>query len=598
AKIESAFHKLEIKSREISGQYPLRLMDRVYNSWLYDGDPLHLLRLDSHLKELRRLFEEEKGFFENLLREMIVQNPHYSVLTFVPDNRYNAKKDEAFAGKMEKTKAGLSKEEMEKIDREARELEEMQGAPNTPEAIATLPRLAISDVAPEPIELPTKTLDAAGQTYLHTDVFAGGISYIRLAFDLSGIDDGLYDYLPLYAEAMSKMGAAGSSYVTMAERDAACTGGIGAGVTVSGKVDDPNFVLPLFTAGMKALDTKLPEALKVLEDRLLRCDLSDTERLRDVILQGKVRAHSSLIPAGNRFASLYAARNLSRNASLAERMGGISQIRFFDKLAAEFEKNRDGIIAKLAEVQEFLLAGNRITASVVANNGASEEIRNWLGATISGMKKAATCDESSEWTAVTGTRTGIASPADVAFVARAFPTVGFDHPDAPALLLLGTQLSYGYLWNEVRVKGGAYGARAAYSGTEGLFGFASYRDPHIAQTLKAYDGVFDFIRNGMDLSADGVEQAIIGTVKSLDTPLRPEQAVATALSRHLIGNTPEKRGEFRSRLLSLKGEDIARIAGEVLLPQYKTSPVAVLSSKEKLTAASKSIDGGIEIEDL
>jgi Zn-dependent M16 (insulinase) family peptidase len=140
--------------------------------------------------------------------------------------------------------------------------------------------------------------------------------------------------------------------------------------------------------------------------------------------------------------------------------------------------------------------------------------------------------------------------------------------------------------------------RAGYDSGNGLFSFTSYRDPCVKETLDAFEGVFHHIANEMDLSPPAVEQAIIGSLKALDQPIRPGQAVGVALSRHIRGDTPELRKSFRKRLLALKGEDIRRTGTELLAPAFRTAPTCVLSSRERLTAANTTLDGKLSIEDL
>jgi len=160
---------------------------------------------------------------------------------------------------------------------------------------------------------------------------------------------------------------------------------------------------------------------------------------------------------------------------------------------------------------------------------------------------------------------------------------------APALLLLSMYLSFGYLWNEVRVRRGAYGARAGYDSGNGVFLFASYRDPCITETLDTFGNAFDHIANEMDLSAEALELAVIGTVKALDQPIRPGQAVGLALSRFLKGETRGFRTQFRKRLLGLAADDIRRATEAILAPAFLRAPVCVLSSRERLTAANESL---------
>ena len=597
-KVEAAFHRLELASREIRPRYPLNMMDRVYRTWLYGADPTHGLRLNEHLGELRNRYEREPAFLERLLTEMFVDNPHYSVLTFVPDRDFLAKKEEAFRKAMDRRKARMKPAELEGIAREAAELDAAQSAPNPPEAVATLPHLSVTDVPREPFELPTTLETLAGRPFLHTNVFANGIDYLKIAFDLRGIDEAFVDYLPLYADALTNMGAAGFDYAAMAEREASCTGGIDAGVSAGGRADDCHFVQPFLTVTSKALATRLPDMLDVLSDRILRCDFSDLDRLKDILLQGRVHWHSSIIPSGNQYAALYAGRHLSRNGALAERLGGVTQLRMYDRLVTEVEKKPEGIVEKLSRIRDSLLARGRVTVSFVGEPGQRNVLDGWLRGLFGEMRDESPQEEKAGFTPVLESKEGIATPADVAFVAKVLPSVSSNHPDAPCLLLLSVHLSYGYLWNEVRVKRGAYGVRASYDPGNGVFSFTSYRDPCVKETLDAYQGVFPHIAHEMDLAPPAVEQAVIGSLKALDQPIRPGQAVGIALSRHVRGETPEFRKAFRERLLSLTGEDIRRTASDLLAPAFERAPVCVLSSRERLTAANQALGAVLTIDDL
>ncbi len=588
-KIEATFHRLELSSREIGARFPLQLMDRVYRTWLYDADPLDLIRLNKHLAELRRRYKEEPGYFERQLSEMIVDNPHYNILSFIPDREYISKNKAAFTEKMEKQKASMSIEALDKIVQEAEELSAMQSAPNTPEALATLPRLALSDVPVDPPDLSTSVEKIAGQSLLYTDIFSNGLSYLSLAFDLRGIDEELIDYLPVFTEALRKMGAAGLDYVAMAEREAAATGGFATGVSVGGRQDNCHAVQPYMVVVAKALDTNLSEMLSIIEDRTRHCDFTDLARLKDILLQGRIQRQSDIVSSGNFYASHYAARNLSRNCAISERLDGVTQLGIYNRLVEDIDNNPDSIIERLSRIRDFILGRGKITASFVGEESQRPALDAWLEGYLNGLPDIRAEEENTPFEALFETREGLAAPADVAFVASVLPTVSENHPDAPALLFLSVHLSFGYLWSEVRVKRGAYGVQAGYNSSAGVFSFSSFRDPCIKETLDAFKGVFQHINTEMDLSDKAMEQSIIGSVKSLGQQIRPGQAVGVSLSRYLTGRTPETRKKFRQRLLSLTGDDIRRVGEELLAAKFDTAPVCVLSSRERLTAANETL---------
>jgi len=597
-KVETSLHRLEMAAREIQSMWPLRLMDRAYTTWLYDADPLHNLRMNEHLEELRSCYESEPRFLEQCLDAMLINNPHYTVHTFVPDREYMARKEATFRAAMEARKGGMSAANLERIREEAAKLDALQSAPNTPEQLATLPHLALADVPPEPMELSTRVETVASRPCLLTDIFANGVNYLNLAFDLNGLDADLVDFVPLFAEALTKMGAAGLDYAAMAEREASCTGGVGAGASANGRMDNAAHVQPFLVLRASALDRKLEDMFAVVADRILRPDFTDRARLKDVILQGKVHRHAHIVPAGSHFAALYAARGFSENAALSERWGGITQVRHYDHMAVEFDAQADAVVEKLQRIQSCLSARGRVYASFVGAEAQRRVACAWLRNLLGSLRDEDAPEASGGFQPGPALREGVATPADVAFVATVMPAPPADHPDAAALLFLSQSLSYGHLWNEIRAKRGAYGAHAGYQGSNTLFSFTSYRDPCIRETLDTYAGVCRYVESGMDLSPAAVEQAIIGTVKTLDRPIRPGQAVGVALGRYLGGETPAFRKAFRQRLLGLQGEDIRRVAREALASGFTRSSVCVLSSREKLTAANATLPEALAITDL
>ncbi len=597
-KLGSSFHTFELAAREIKSHYPLRLMDRAFESWAASGDPLVWMRLNRQIREVRRRWESEDGYFERRLRKLVVDNPNRVLLVFPPDPGLAERKERAERRELKEIRDSLSPGERRRIARQAVELEELQASPNPPEALATLPRLSRVDVPAEPFLLSTSVETVAGRPFLATDVFSNGITYLALAFDLRGLPGAAYPYLPLLADALCEMGAADYDFAAMADREAACSGGVDSVPTAAGTSGDHREFRPYLTVFCRALDRKLPEMLAMLADRLTRCDLSDRDRLRDVILQGKVALKSRVVPAGNSFALSRAARGLNRNCALHESLRGLDQVRLYDRLPDAFAADPRGLENRLAGIRDSLQARNRVTLSVVGGEKAVATVREWYGSLLSDLNREEEGGGPLPELPAVPRREGVAVPAEVAFVARALPAVSYTHPDGPALLLISQNLSYGYLWETVRVRGGAYGCSAVYHPLRGLFALASYRDPNVVETLRAYDGIDDYIQKEMDLSGPGVEQAIIGAVKTLDRPIRPGQAVELALYRHLRRTTPARLREFRRRLLALTGEQVRRAAAEIIRPSLKTAPVCVIASREKLKTAAAKLKGEFPIADL
>jgi hypothetical protein len=275
---------------------------------------------------------------------------------------------------------------------------------------------------------------------------------------------------------------------------------------------------------------------------------------------------------------------------MAERLSGVTQVRFFDTLAKEFQKVKEELVERLRQIHEHVLNSGVCAASFVGAEGRLQSIEEYIstlpsrstGARGTGAPRV---DGGEELQAPP--REALAVPSEVAFVASAFPAVAANHPDAPVLLVLSVALSFGYLWEEIRAKGGAYGVRATYNLLNGIYSFSSYRDPRIKETMDTYKRVFDFVMREMDLSPEAVERAVIGTLKTMDYPVRPSQAAGVALGRFLSGETPAFRRNFRKRLLSVDGEDLRRVCEEILRPAYKRAHFCVISGKSQIADANR-----------
>ncbi len=585
-----SLHQLEYAVRSVGASYPLTLMDRVMNAWLHGADPVEPLRLEAGLDALRAHVESDDGYLERLLGETLVDNPHRALVRFVPDKELAARREAAFADRMQTLRAGLSADDITRIRQEAEELEAMQSAPNPPEAVATLPRLARTDVPDQPPVLDTALLTDSGPPCLYTDMHTGGICYLQLAVEVGDLSTEELNDLPLYLDALREMGAGELDYVGAAEREGDVCGGFGAGVDAGGRVDDAAHYAPALVFRIRTLEDRVEAALDHFADRILRPAFDDPDRLREVIRQGREERRSRIVPGGEHFAVLRAGRRLHAVAALRERLGGATQIHRYDDHLRDVEADPQRLIERLNALHARLADPRPILASTAGPEAALQTMRDRLNAFPRSDTPLPSRPDQAIFPAFDGQPEGLAAAADVAFVARTADAVNADHPLAPALLVLMVQLSFGYMWEEVRVKNGAYGGHASFNLGGGAFSFSSYRDPCIAETLAVIDRAPAFALADLDLSADAVEQAVIGAIKTQDRPVRAAQAAGVALGRHRSGLTPAFRSDFRSRLLAVTPDAIRDAARQILQDRLPEAATCVLSSREKLEAANDGLD--------
>ena len=163
--------------------------------------------------------------------------------------------------------------------------------------------------------------------------------------------------------------------------------------------------------------------------------------------------------------------------------------------------------------------------------------------------------------------------------------------------VLGHLLSTGYLWEKVRMEGGAYGAFSYPRNTDGLFLFGSYRDPHITHTLRAFRDGLQLMENG-ELPDTEVEKAIIGTIGREDRPIDPGEKGFVSLQRRLHGVTDAARQARRDGLLSADRGAVGRAAA-ALQEGFERGFTAIIANRQAVTdAAAEMPELGRRVMDL
>ncbi len=126
------------------------------------------------------------------------------------------------------------------------------------------------------------------------------------------------------------------------------------------------------------------------------------------------------------------------------------------------------------------------------------------------------------------------------------------------LRILKVIMSYGYLWEKVRVEGGAYGCMSGF-GRNGNSYFASYRDPNLRRTDEVYEGIPEYVEH-FEAEDRDMTKYIIGTVSELDAPLTARAQGARSDAAYFGEVTEEVLQKERDQILNATQEDIRALA--------------------------------------
>jgi presequence protease len=195
----------------------------------------------------------------------------------------------------------MSRSDLEALVEATCSLKRLQETPDPPDALATIPTLALEDLSRWNKVIPIEVMRVADTHVLYHDLATNGALYLDLGFDLHALPTDLLPYLPLFARALLETGAGQQDFVGLSQRIGRTTGGIRPQIWVSAILDSQFAAARLFLRA-KAVAEKGAELLAILHDVLLEALLNNQERLKQLVLEEKASKESSLVP-GDRISS-------------------------------------------------------------------------------------------------------------------------------------------------------------------------------------------------------------------------------------------------------------------------------------------------------
>lgn len=585
--VQSAIHQIEFHWKEVTNNpypYGLKLLLSFSGSWLHGDDPINILNFNQDIERIRKESDKE-SFFEDRIKTYLKDNPHRVCLTLAPDPELEEKENNRLGKELAAIRNGLKSSDIEKIKEDTLALERLQ---DSVEDLSSLPTLALDDIPPG-VKSISETTDFNKIPATCYRQPTAGIFYFSAAIGCGALKEAQIPYVPFFCHAFSKIGTDLHDYTEMARQIDASTGGIGLSVHARTRFGENGKCLPFISLNGKCLDRNEDRMFIILQELLFRYNFSDHARLKNLLLEYRAGLESMIVPNGHRLAMMLAARSFSTASWLDETWHGVHQLKFFKKITDTLtDVDLDRVATALAGIGASLLKSSGMKIALIGessllSNALSpvEEIRKGLESESHNAFEppGLVIDEKLS-------REGWKTTSAVSFVARAFKTVRMNHDDAPALLVISKLLRSLYLHREIREKGGAYGGFALYNPEDGIFSFASYRDPHVVSTMNVYRAAAEFIRSGTVTDED-IKEATLQICSDIDRPDPPGPAARKAFYRKIIGLDDDTRNRFKQNILSLTRSQVLTVAEQYFDSDTGDYAVAVISGEEKLKAANK-----------
>lgn len=577
----AAMNYYEFKYREADyGNYPKGLMYglQCMDSWLYDGDPMMHLAYGDTFAFLKAAVKD--GYFEQLIKDYLLDNPFEAIIVVKPEKNLTAKEDARVAEKLAAYKERLTAEEKKTLIRQTKELKEYQDIPSSPEELALIPMLERKDIKKEAEKLKWEEHKIHGIQVLHHDIFTSGIGYLRVLFHTNRISDEDLPYAALLRHVLSLVDTEHYSYSDLTSEINLNTGGLSLGITSYVNLEKlPDFT-GAFSAEVRVLYEKLDFGFEILSEILTRSKFSDEKRLGEILKTTRSRMKMKLENGSHSAAVARATSYFSPTSAYNDCTGGIRYYQFLDDVIREFEKDPKPLIAKLEEVSKKLFTKENMLISYTCDKAGfpalSESMKHLTDALPEGEGTVYPFQFQPELK-----NEGFKTSSQVNYVARCGNfRLGEEKLEyTGALRILKLILSYDYLWQNLRVKGGAYGCMSGF-GRSGEGYFVSYRDPKMKETNEVYEGIVDYLEH-FDASDRDMTKYVIGTIGAMDTPFTPADQGARGLSAYLSGVTDEMMQEERDQVLAATQKDIQNLAG-IVKAILKTGALCAIGNEEKV----------------
>ena len=592
--VEAALNTVEFRLRENNSRnYPqgLVLMLRALTTWLYDFDPLALLAFEAPLSKVKAQLAADSSFFEGMIERFFLNNLHRTTLILQPDPTLLEKEEAEERERLATARSAMSKEKLQAVIDQTNELKRVQQAPDPPEALAAIPILKLSDLEKRNKTIPLTSIEQRNTKVLFHDLATSSIVYLDVGFDLHAMEQHYLPFVPLFGRALLEMGTDKEDFVALTQRIGRKTGGIHPQSFTSAVGGEERGASWLFLRG-KSMLSQSSDLMAILRDVLLTVELDNQERFRQMVMEAKARYEQRLVPEGHQVVNLRLRAHFNEADWVAEQMKGVSYLFFLRDLIRKVDEDWPGVLANLEHMRQTLVSRQNIIINVTCDQ------KDWsaFNPHLDGFLKQLPADDVQEFKWSPDKPAGFEGmiiPAQVNYVGKGANLYELGYRLHGSAHVISRYLRTAWLWERVRVQGGAYGAFCLFNHLSGTLTFVSYRDPNLIKTIETFDETVKFLRS-TDITDDELTKCIIGTIGEIDRHLLPDAKGYTSMVRYLTKDTDEKRQLWRENVLNTSVTDFRDFA-DVLDGVKRSGLVKVVGAASALETVAAERQGWLEV---
>lgn len=554
--LEAVMANLEFKLRERDyGYYPQGIVFgfSALETWLYGGDPAANLVVGDLFVKLKQ--KMQTGYFENLIRELLLDNPHNAVLVLRPSHSAGEERRAAEQTRLNRETSAWSEAERLNLTERQKKLIAWQESQDTPEVLATIPQLSLEDIPVEPERIPTDVEQIAGIPVIRHDLHTGGIAYVNLYFDADCCTEEELSCLSFACKLLGETDTATHSAEEIVNKTRLLCGNFRIAPSVYVVDNDLKNTTVKLCVSFSALEANLSEAMLHAAEILTQSRFAD-ETARDILRQTKTEIFESAVMSGHAIGLSRVLAQFSAAGVVEENIGGICCYQWLKQQDENWDFT--ALQMQMTALLERIVNRSALTVSV---SGAETADTQTLLETIAQLFPARAILPKQQIEPWGKRKEGIVIPADIAFAVAGGNLKENGGTCCGQLQLASQIVSLGYLWNVIRVQGGAYGT-GMLARDHGLLVCYSYRDPNGVDSLARYQDCAAFLRETAE-SGENLTGFIIGAVANASPFMTAKTRAKVGDTHYFTKNTWEDRCEKRRQLLNANADDLLAIADDM-----------------------------------
>ncbi len=576
----------ELSQRMIKGDYAIGYNMLIMRSWLYGGDPTAYLNINSDMKDIKT--KMKSGDMQNLIKKYLLDNKHSSLVVLKPVIGLEEKKEAELKSKLNNYKNSLTKDQLNELVKNTQELKKWQEAPSSKEEISTLPTLNRQDINSSIKEYKTVEKSENGVKVLQHPIYTNGVDFIGLYFDTTKVTQDKLGYVYLLSQVLSNVDTKNYSKEKLTEQTLINSGGISFASSCLTKQGDNDSYSPKMVVGLLGLDENLSKGFDLVQEIMFNSNLNDKSRLKQIISNMKMQKEQNRAYDGNGVGSEKILSYMSESGkyNAYENEGFYSFLCDLDK---NFDTKSDEIVKNLQNVRDIVFNKQDMIASFTGNEDNYKTFATSFNK-LSNVLKNEKLPSNKYTFDSSKVNEGLIIPSKVQYVFKGGDLKKSGYTENGKFKVLENVLESDYLWNNVRVKGGAYGGNIGVN--NGNVILSSYRDPNLQETIDTFNKIPGYLKN-FNADEKQMDNYIIGAVgkadnsfNALNKKIGPVADGLIADELYLTGVKQSDLQKQREELVSTTAEDIRNFA-PVMDAVLKQNYLCVVGGESKIKENKK-----------